>query len=456
VGLSPSPKADVVPDNLFAHQVSGAAFLGDRKGALLADTMGLGKTRTAIAAADIASLNNILVLAPASVQINWQREFLKWSNASRPVYVASSRGSILNKTGVCIVGYQLAIDKRIRHQILASRWDLIIADEAHYLKEPDANRTQALYGPYCDGTNGFVSSADRTWLMTGTPTPNHPGELWVHLRNLHTQGIEVDGKLRSYADFLDHYTTSRPTKFGVKIIGGKNFEELREKIDPFVLKRTKEDVAHSIPPVTFGDVVLESDDLLKDIKALENGPAGDYIRDVLEGDDEIFDAGIEFAELSTLRRYVGLAKVKPTVDLIKNDLGSNREKMVVFAYHRDVIEALRLSLHKDFKTVTLTGDTSITQRQKAIDDFQEDPDTRLFIGQIEAAGTGINLFAGNQVLFVEQSWVPANNEQAVSRVHRTGQKSPVTVRFVSLAGTIDEAVTATLRRKTKIITELYR
>lgn len=441
-----------IEDGAFAHQITGAAFLAERKGALLADTMGLGKTRSAIMAADNVGAENILVLCPASVQTNWIREFNRWSNADRPFYVANGRDATINRHGIIIVGYQLAIEKRIRQQILANKWDVLISDEAHYLKEPTSSRTQAMYGPICDGNQGFSSVSEHVWLLSGTPTPNHPGELWVHLRNLFMSGIEIGGKPRGYSEFLNHYTVLKSGKYSDKIVAGKNFDELREKIAPFYLRRMRGDV--DLPPITVGEVVLESGDLLADIRALEAGPAGDLIRSILS-EDNPFDEFMEFVELSTLRRFVGLAKVKPVLELVRSEMPGHSEKMVIFAYHRDVIKALELELRKDFGVVTITGDTPVSWRQHTVDLFQEDPNVRLFIGQINAAGEGINLFAGNHVLLVEQSWVPGHNAQAIKRVHRTGQTSPVTARFVSLAGTLDEAVAATLRRKTMIVDAMY-
>lgn len=159
--------------------------------------------------------------------------------------------------------------------------------------------------------------------------------------------------------------------------------------------------------------------------------------------------------VSTLRRYSGLQKVEPVAELIKSEFELGLyEKIVIFAIHRDVIEGLRVRLSK-YKPVTLYGGTDPETKQKNVDKFQKNPKTRVFIGNIAAAGTNITLTAACNVTFIEQDWVPGNNAQAAMRVHRIGQKENVTVRFVSLNSPMDERVTQVLRRKTKELTEIF-
>ena len=152
--------------------------------------------------------------------------------------------------------------------------------------------------------------------------------------------------------------------------------------------------------------------------------------------------------LATLRRYLGLQKVKSVIDLVNDEFQSGLEKIVIFAIHQAVIEELRVGLRRH-GAVTLYGGTAPATRERNIKKFQTDLRCKVFIGNIMAAGVGINLTAAHQVLFVEQDWVPANNAQAAMRVHRIGQTKPVSVRIAMLDGDeLDRKVQMALRRKT--------
>ena len=155
----------------------------------------------------------------------------------------------------------------------------------------------------------------------------------------------------------------------------------------------------------------------------------------------------------TLRRYVGMQKIKHVAELVKRDLHDGAyKKIVIFAVHQAVIEGLRKEL-SSFGAVTLYGKTPLEKRQEHIDNFQKNPKTKIFIANIQAAGTAITLTAAHHVYFIEQDYSPANNAQAACRVHRHGQTEPVTVTFVALANSVDEKISQILRRKTKDIIE---
>jgi SWI/SNF-related matrix-associated actin-dependent regulator 1 of chromatin subfamily A len=159
--------------------------------------------------------------------------------------------------------------------------------------------------------------------------------------------------------------------------------------------------------------------------------------------------------ISTLRRYMGLQKVEPIVEMVKAAFKAKAyEKLVIFAIHRDVIENLRVGL-RELKPVVLYGGTDPEKRQRNIDRFQNNPACKVFIGNIQAAGTAITLTAAHNVWFVEQDWVPGNNAQAVMRCHRIGQENPVTVRFISLDQSLDHAVMLILKRKVRDLTQIF-
>ena len=159
------------------------------------------------------------------------------------------------------------------------------------------------------------------------------------------------------------------------------------------------------------------------------------------------------SEFSTYRRLSGEIKTESAIEWLKGELDSGLEKVVVFAHHIGVIQELQAAL-SDYGAIAITGDVSADDRQECVDWFQNDSDTRVIIGQLTAASTGITLTAASDVVFVEADWVPGTNKQASDRVHRIGQTKPVLVRYLSMEGSIDEMVTEAILRKTQMIREL--
>lgn len=201
--------------------------------------------------------------------------------------------------------------------------------------------------------------------------------------------------------------------------------------------------------------IQKQEQLVKDIFAAKdciargfNTPNSDDMLRILEGLSK---------SVSTLRRYQGLQKIGPTIELVKAELEANAyKKIVIFCIHTDVIKALREGLRK-LGVVTLYGGTPPETRQRNIDNFQSNNEhsPRIFIGNIQAAGTAITLTNANQVIFVEQDWVPGNNAQAAMRCHRIGQTRPVFVRYLSLGhGTLDGRISDICARKTKNLLEV--
>lgn len=414
--------------DLFPYQIVGAKFLASVKRGLLADDMGLGKSAQAIAACDaIEGCLSVAVVCPASLVENWKREVKKFKRGPWTVQVTS-----YNKVA--------AFD--------GQEFDVLILDEAHYLKSKSAKRTKAIFGEKCDGAGGLVSRAANVFCLTGTPTPNNPSELWPMLRAVMPECIEKpnkkgDLKPMAYWPFVERFCVTQDTGFGIKIIKGKNLPELKTRIAPFILRRKKEDVLKDLPPIRFDTLALEgkwpkeaNDESYAVAKILDE-----------QGVEGLKAMGPHVAQL---RRLTGLAKVPAAIEWIREWFEGGGGKLVVFAHHRDVIH----ELSKAFKGYPVV-DGSTTDRQAQVDRFQNDSSAKIFFGQIQAAGTGLTLTASSDVLFVESSWVPAENEQAAARIHRIGQRNACTVRFAMLAGSIDEDIQRAVMRKTSDIARLF-
>jgi SWI/SNF-related matrix-associated actin-dependent regulator 1 of chromatin subfamily A len=421
---------------LYPHQVTGVDWLAPKTRAGLLDEAGLGKTITALVAAERAGVGTILVLAPTVVAWNWSREARRWT--SRPVHVVSASSEQPRRVeddAVVIVTHGLVIRGPVFDWITARQWGLAVLDEAHYFRNESAQRTRAFYG-----TGGIVHHADRVWLLTGTIMPNNAGELWPHLR-----GLWPDRCHHSYESFRELFCVTEWSvlRKDFKIVGNKNLPMLKTLLAGLFLRRLKKDHL-DLPPIRWETVVLpfaDDEPLLThlDDEMQKRLTAGTPVLELLKQE-----------EFARYRRLCGIAKVKPTVELLEQDA---LPKVVVFAHHLDVLDGLERGLGPD-NCVKLTGAVSAHERKRMVDLFQTDPTLTYALCQITAGGVGITLTAASEVVFVEQSFVPGDNSQAADRCHRIGQEAPVRVRALALADSIDELVVETITRKTRDIREV--
>ena len=438
---------------LFPYQEDGAEFLSDRRAAMIADPPGLGKTAQAITGVDKVDAKRVLVICPASLKTNWSREFAKFSTGWSTHIVANGKYRLPDMSvgkHVVIVNYDILFAPAIFMQMtfVEQDWDVMIVDEAHYLKTRGTRRTNAVYGEACDRERSVAARANRIWLLTGTPTPNgDPSEIWTHLR---ATGYTDLG----FHKFMFRYGVYAQTKYGHRFIKTQNVDELKASLANFMLRRKKEDVLKDMPPIVLADLVVEAEHA-KDLRDLESHPEIEMLRAMTGGD--VPDAVLAEAsqkELATLRRYAGILKVRPVANVVKDELRNGDGKIVLFAWHKEVLALLRAEL-AEFNPVSITGETPSTKRQDAVDTFQGDTNCRVFLGQITAAGTGITLTAASRMIIVEPSFVPADNEQASLRIHRIGQRDGCLVQFAALADSVDEVVTEVLRRKTQALIDIY-
>lgn len=417
---------------IYPYQQAGVEWLAERRTAFLADEMGLGKTVQAIRGADIIGAKKILVICPAVARIQWAREFERWQTVERSVFswVSPPHGN----PDVVIVSNAGINQGPVAEKLQECAWDLLILDEAQAFKSQQAKRTVAIYGK-----DGLCRKTARTWLLSGTPMPNHPGELWTHLRVLF-------GETLDYPDFLNRYCITAQGDYGLRVLGSRNLGELKDKLRPHLLRRRTSEVLRELPPIAFGEVVVRAENSAGIVAAMM-AKLGTIDPEAL--------ATCNQEHLSALRRMIGILKAPAVAELIMGELTADPlMKLVCFAHHLDVLDTLQESC-SSLGVVRIDGATRPVMRQEAIDTFQNKPDVRLFLGQIQACSTAITLTAANRVLFAEASWTPGDNVQAAKRCHRIGQTRPVLARFVTLDGTIDDAVNRVLARKARMLTELW-
>lgn len=439
----------------YSFQRDGALFLKTRTTALLADEQGLGKSAQALFAVRDLKLARVLIVCPSVAIPVWRahvHEILARQMVSPAGFSDTlSQTVTLSRVVVCLSYAHLSIPKKSQAlaAVLASTWDLVIFDEAQALKDLTAARTKTAYiGDQKLGRPALIAKCRRAWLLSGTPVPNHRGELYPHLWALFRDQLISHG-IHTKQSFDDAFLTIHKIRVGrntghprmvEKVVGVKNTDLFRSIVHPVMLRRMKADVLPDLPPRRYGVIPL-------DIELPEHlsGP----LRSIEASDEPHRYAG----QLATQRRELGILKVNPAADYLTVELENNpTERLVVFAWHNEVITALLQRL-APFNPVAITGATPEKDRGDLVARFQDlTSATRVFIGNIQAAGTAITLTAASRLFFVEQSWVPADMAQAADRVHRIGQQDSVLVQtFVTADQSPDHAITKTLYRKMRDI-----
>lgn len=433
---------------LHPYQERGIAFLRPRKFALLADEMGLGKSAQAIRAAPPGP---ILVICPAIARTQWATEWARWSTRKTQVLLSTNVALPVSRD-VVICSYAALQSKRFMHWVRQRAWSLAIVDECHYAKEVTAQRTKAIYGK-----EGIGWCATRLWALSGTPAPNHAGELWPMLYAFSATHL-------TYKAFLDRYCNVTPEG---RVVGTKAaiIPELRQILDKVMLRRKKAEVLKDLPPISFHEVFVEAGDARvaaflpgEDEGQLQLGEGA--LKSGLSDagpDHQAEYLGLVAANTGNVRRYMALRKVEPVLEMILAELDAKLyERIIVFGHHVDPLQWLSASLrHAGVTTELVQGRTTPAMRDAAVARFQAGR-SQVFIANIVAAGTAINLTAAHNVLFLEQSWVPGENMQAAMRAHRHGQDRPVFVRIAMIKGSVDEDIQRVLLRKGKELARLFR
>ena len=447
-----------MPEPLLPHQEVSAEWLSKRKQAFLADQMRVGKTPAAIRACDLIGAERILVLCPSIARTNWGREFARFSQRERSACVWLTSTCSSEWRTISIVSYDLAIRNSVNSKLASQTWDVVILDEAHYLKEPTTQRTIDAYR---------LAKGARCWRLSGTPAPNHYGEWYTHVKTAGLWAGNYESFLNAFCDwYRDEYDQIRVTR-------SKNAEQLGRVLAPFVLRRLLEDVVSTLPPVEFVPVAVEARPVdinrwwpmvgLKietwdyyEKKIVDQCRAVEAMLKVAQAGDDFTSAlgSLQGPKTIDSRRYVGLSKTPAIAEMIAEELDrGDYEKIVLFAWHKDVIHDLRERLAK-FHPVSVFGGTPPLKRDRLAHTFRTKGHCRVFIGQILAAGVAIDLSVAHEVAFAELSWVPGDNAQAAMRVHHLKQTKPVRIRVFSTPDTLDERVNHVLRRKTRDLTVL--
>jgi SWI/SNF-related matrix-associated actin-dependent regulator 1 of chromatin subfamily A len=443
------PKAAVIKDNTvkdvvinydkysnrppLEHQKEAIQKLVENKKFILADDMGLGKTTSTIIAALEANSKKVLIICPATLKINWKREIENYSDKS--IYIAEGKNFNTDADYV-IINYDIIKNfhdpkKKDDSEILKANFDLVIVDEAHYIKNGQAQRTKLI--------NDLVKTVDRLWLLTGTPMTSRPMD-YFNLLSL------VDSPVsKNWMAYAIRYCQGYQFNVGGRkvwnITGASNLDELRERTAATILRRLKENVL-DLPDKIITPVYLR----LKSKNYEE--VMGEYYDWYDKNPDESKSLTVQFSKLTKVRQIIADEKISQTIEIAENIIEQDK-KVIIFCNFTDSLN--KIIEHFGKSAVKLDGSMSKPERQRSVDEFQDNPKVKVFVGNIKAAGVGITLTAAEAVIMNDLSFLPSDHAQAEDRAYRYGQKNNVLVYYPIFENTIEGVIYDILNNKKQVI-----
>lgn len=451
INLDKYVKIDTKNRKPYRHQETGIKFLLTRDGCILADEMGLGKTYMSTLAAIESGVKKVLVVCPSSMKITWQREIECFGEETSII-----QGKVWNPAKFTIINFDIlknfhtTKDKRTQenlekgdifhNELIDEKFDLVIVDEAHGLKNHKSVRGKIMT-EVCT-----IFGNPKVWLLTGTPVANRPMDFYNLLRLVKSPLVEnFQFYVKRYCDgktFWKKFKNGKKKKIWLTN-GASNLDELAVKTRNLILRRKKSEVL-DMPEKTISTIYHE---LTPSQKIEYNGIWEDYL---LERKKKKKRGTVErdLVELILLRQFIAKQTIEKTIELVENALEED-QKVIVFTNFNEELELIRE--HFGNKCVIHNGSMDDKSKQVSVDRFQEDENIRIFIGNIKSAGVGITLTAATTVIFNSLDWVPGNILQAIDRCYRIGQVNNVSVYFNIFNETVDQRVWESLFSKTDVI-----
>lgn len=415
------------------HQKEAIEKLAGSRRFILADDMGLGKTTSTIIAALETGAKKVLIICPASLKINWQREIENYSD--RSVYIAEGK-KFSTDSDFVIVNYDILknfhdMKDKSKSILNQSEFELVILDEAHMISNPQAQRTKII--------NHYVKNIKRVWLLTGTPMTSRPMNYYNLLNIIESP---VAQNWMAYAiRYCQGYQFTAGKRKVWNVTGASNLEELRDRTSKQILRRLKEDVL-DLPDKIISPVYLR-------LKSKEYEELmGEYYDWFDNKKDESSSLTVQFSKLMKVRKVIANEKTKQTIEFAENIIEQGK-KVIIFTNFTDTLQTIYQHFGK--QAVYLDGSCTKPHRQHAVDEFQENEKIKVFVGNLKAAGVGLTLTAAEVVIMNDLSFVPAEHAQAEDRAYRYGQKSNVLVYYPLYENTIEGAIYDILNRKKEII-----
>lgn len=443
------PKASIIKDNTvknvvidyekyshrppLEHQKEAIQKLVENKKFILADDMGLGKTTSTIIASLESKAKKVLIICPATLKINWKREIENYSDKS--IFISEGK-SFSTEHDFVIINYDIIKNfydtkKKDESQIILANFDLVVVDEAHYIKNPTAQRTKLI--------NDIAKRVDRLWLLTGTPMTSRPMD-YFNLLNLIESPVA-----KNWMAYAIRYCSGYQFNVGGRkiwnVTGASNLEELRDRTTGLVLRRLKENVL-DLPEKIITPVYLR----LKS-KAYEE-VMGEYYDWYDKNPDESKSLTVQFTKMTKVRQIIADEKINQTIEIAENIIEQDK-KVIIFCNFTDSLN--KIFEHFGKTAVKVDGSMSKFERQNSVDSFQENDKVKVFVGNIKAAGVGLTLTAGEAVIMNDLSFLPSDHAQAEDRAYRYGQKNNVLVFYPIFENTIEGIIYDILNNKKQVI-----
>lgn len=458
-----------VKANLYKHQIRGANMALRAFGALDAKTpsggfgelfeMGCGKTLTTIAVAgalyNLGKIDRVLVVAPTSVCSVWPHDLNQFAAFPWEARVLlgdkKKRLKALNELEnwpfkalrIAVINYESTHREGIFEALAAYKPDLIVCDESQRIKNPSAAQSKALHK--------LGDAAPFRMILSGTPVQNNAVDLYSQYRFLDPAVYGAN-----FYAFKNRYCIMGG--YGQhQIVGYRNMDELVEKEHSVAYRVTKEECL-DLPQQTFINRYVQFTDAEQaiyeqlrknsflELETGENVTATTILTMYLRLMQ--LTGGFLTADESTRSKQVNTAKLDALADIVDDYVVDAGKKLVIFARFRAEIAAIENLLRlRKIQYGSIYGDVPMEERGKIVEDFQTNPDTKVFVAQIQTAGLGITLHAASTAVFYSYDYNYANYAQALARIHRIGQRLPVTYIHLVVDGSIDEKILAALENK---------
>jgi SNF2 family DNA or RNA helicase len=477
----------------YEYQKQAAVFFDTCNGrALLGDQPGVGKTNSAMTYAAWKK-KKTLIICPANLRLNWRSEILKFTHEKafvykwKPTKKSGKINYIKEESLFDIIGYDslgsyITIEmshtcknvfcgwkerndkKRYKDKtcpkcgvrnMVTSRatknitftndsegitinpkdYEILIMDEAHYIKNDSADRTKLVKKNFKDIPHRI--------LLTGTAIKSRPYEFFSLLNFLYPEEWS-----NSHA-FGVKYCAAEKNNFGWDYNGASNLEELFEKISPYFLRRLKKDILKHLPEKTYTAIPIELNEIeLREYNKIKKGIKEEHQSDK-PGEDNRMN---HLTRIQKLKHFTSEIKMKRAFDFIQ-DIIDGDEKVVVFTQYKDI--SYKVAERFGDAAVVFNGDINSNKKDEAVEKFMNDEKTKVFSGTIGAAGVGITLTSASISIFIDQPWTSADREQAEDRIHRASSKADkVQIIRLICQDTIDEDIDRMLNHKSSILSKV--
>ena len=434
-------KADY-SNKLYDHQRESIMEICGRRATLLSLDMGLGKTITSATVSRILSVQRTIIICPALVKWNWFKNMTDdWGY--NPMYWTiydKQKSQMIRafRERFVVINYEM-IDKYFK-DITSADCGHIIIDESHMIKNHQTLRykqVKRLVDKYPQA---------KITMLTGTPITNRVNDLFAYCKLV---GHPVGD---SYENFKKSYCVTSSTRGGKKVTGAKNMPELSAKLSNFMIRKKAEECL-DLPKLIINKYYIGTEDIKEayeaELEQLYETKMG-YDRSTDEKEKAQLKIKMK-ANLHSLNRILATSKIGAISELIDKIVDEGR-KVIVFSSYTAPLEGLQ-AIYKE-RSVLINGSVSPLNRDKLITKFLKDENCVLFLGNVKAAGVGINLVNSSDVIFMNFPFTPDLLEQPYKRAHRIGQTKPVNVYYTIGRDTIDENIFNIIKDKTRDINKL--